>query len=594
MFQSFLGAKFGYLPMDPDIFERLLRGLQELPGEAVAEALLSAQHGPLLDAAWNHLLDTRLEALTADGSIQRPELQGQLRLAARDFLRSWLQDLLDGPGLVVLQADSGDYARQLLEQLQAVLLAQVIRGGQPVQMRAAVEAARLLQQPYPEPRAALSELYEKNRSDELLLLLGLLPTADTEFRRGPPIARTYPLRDLNLDASNRHWLVEHAERRMAASDWLVILFACLLLATGWLLAMYRWKQRRGLLKRLGAVLLAPLLLVVAEAGLTLAGVAPLMDLRPSFNPNQVPKRLYTVRALEGEDHFTTADGRARQVAFPVDKKQGRWRIFVFGESSAHASYYPIEDGFPALLEHGLRARNPGQEVEVVNAGVGAALSDEIAHYAFEALEYQPDLVVLYLGNNDMTHFVAMAGFRGHSARTIALRYALDRSRVVRVISALLPESLKQLSSDHNPEGAYLDTDALSDNDRTFLLGLAERNARQNIERVVERAERVGAEVLIAIQAQNGDLCPGDRAADSSSGCFPETLHRIATAAGASSGVSVVDVPAALRHHAGGVTSGVAGEDYFYDSIHPTRLGHAVIARALVPAAEELLKEPGKR
>ena len=70
----------------------------------------------------------------------------------------------------------------------------------------------------------------------------------------------------------------------------------------------------------------------------------------------------------------------------------------------------------------------------------------------------------------------------------------------------------------------------------------------------------------------------------------QTLRRIAIEAAAASGARVIDVPAALRHHDGGVLSGVAGWDYFYDSIHPTRLGHAVIGQALVPSASELLSK----
>ena len=101
-------------------------------------------------------------------------------------------------------------------------------------------------------------------------------------------------------------------------------------------------------------------------------------------------------------------------------------------------------------------------------------------------------------------------------------------------------------------------------------------------------------MLIAVQGQNQDLCAEDRPGDSSSGCFPDTLYRIAASAGANSKAAVVDVTAALRHHAGDETSGIAGEDYYYDTVHPTRLGHAVIAGALTPAAEHILKIRSKR
>jgi lysophospholipase L1-like esterase len=594
MFQSFLGAKFGYLPMDPDIFERLLRGLQELPPETLSEALQLSAHDHLLDSAWTHLLDTRLEALvTADSDTARPQLSGELRAGARAFLRTWLRDLLAGPGLVVLQADSGDQALFLLQQLQAVLLAQLIASGDRDQVRAAVEAARLLEHPFPEPARALHERLQRAGDDErdFAALTAFLPDPDSAEIRPPELGRTYPMSEIPLEPSRRDWLVAEVPRSRLLSDAQAAGLLVLGILLVWMLGMAGWPGGRPVLRRVGAVGIAPLLLVAAEALLAGAGVAPLMDLRPSFNPNEVPEKLYSVRSLEGEDYAVTTDGRARQLAFRVDKPPGTWRAFVLGESSAHASYYPVEDGFAALLEHSLRAENPGQRVEVINSGVGAALSDEIAHHAFEALDYDPDLLILYLGNNDMTHFVAMAGFRAHSPSSIALRYALDRSRVVRVLSDILPKGLLDLAGGTPKHSAYLDTDTLSAGERRFLLDLAERNAIQNIERIVRRARQAGADVLIAVQGQNQDLCSEDRPADSSSGCFPQTLYRIATTAGANSGASVVDVTAALRSHAAGGgngSTGVAGEDYFYDTVHPTRLGHAVIARALRPAAESLL------
>ncbi len=588
MFQAFLSAKFGYLPNDPDIFERLLRGLQELPIEQVSQALLGAVHDPLLDAAWNHLLDTRLEALSSDISRTRPMLNTAQRQATRDFLSKWLRELLEGPGLVALQADSGDLALQLLERLQAVLVAQLIESGDTRQIRAAVEVARLFQRPHPEPHRALAERARLQPQEQLVALLELLPEPGPS--QAPASARRYPIADIQLSSSRRNWELNELTRTDPTHEQRIALLLCALLAGAWLLAVAGWPHWRRALLRIGALSIAPCLLIGAELSLGLLGVAPLMDLRPSFNPNQSPSSLFSGRTLEGLDYIVTADGRARQLAFPVEKSAEGWRVFVLGESSAHASYYPIEDGFAAHLENGLRARHPNQDLEVINAGVGAALSDEIAHYSFEALRYGADLLVLYLGNNDMSHFVAMAGFRGYSPRRIALRYALDRSRLIRVISDLLPQQVRRIGARSDTQDAFLDTEAMTDQQRSFLLRLAERNARQNIERIVLRARHHGAKVMVAIQAQNQELCAEDRAEDSSSGCFPQTLRRIAIEAAAASGARVIDVPAALRHHDGGVLSGVAGWDYFYDSIHPTRLGHAVIGQALVPSASELLSK----
>ena len=589
MFETFLGAKFGYLPFDPDIFERLLFRLQTFPEEPLATALKQAGYEQILDAAWAHLLDSRLEALMTEGQLQRPEFTPAQRLAAQQFLSHWLEDLLDGPGLVALQADSGDRALFLLEQLEASLLTELIGSAEPGVVRAAAEAARHLAHPFPGPAEALRDRIARvELGEEFRVLLDLLPDPDSAEVAPPAARRTYPRQEISLKASDRKWPVRTNQMETKAGYWPTTILLSGTLIVLWILAMAGWPRRRPFLKRMGAVLLTPLLLIGAEAALTLAQVPPLMDLRPSFNPNKVPGQLWQVQDLEGAEFAVAMEGRARQQAFPVIKKGGHWRVFVLGESSAHGSYYPLEDTFAGHLESTLADRNPGQSVEVINAGVGAALSDGIAHYAFESLSYQPDLLVLYLGNNDMSHFVAMAGFRGFSARSIKLRYLLDRMRIIRMLHDLLPDALLgQLATSH-PDSGYLDLNQLSLKDRDVLLALAETNASQNIERVIHRAHAQGTHVLVAIQAQNQDQCPSDRPEDSSSGCFPDTLRRIAIDAARRGGAVLVDIPAALRHHAGGQLSGVAGDDYFYDTVHPSALGHAVIARALAPAAEDLL------
>ncbi len=442
MLETFLGAKFGYLPFDPDIFERLLFGLRRLPQEQLAATLNTARYEHLLDAAWAHLLDTRLEALMTEGVLQRPTFSPEQRRAAQQFLTDWLDDLLGGPGLVALQADSGDRALFLLEQFEAILLAELITGAQPGQARAAIEAARHLAHPFPEPARALQQrLKAGDLPEDFRPLLEQLPSADSGSVAAPPLPRTYPQNSVSLEPSNRSWTAQLKEPGTSPHAWSSVLLVTTLLFIAWLLAMMGWPKRRGLLKRAGAILLTPLLLVATEAALTLSGVAPLMDVRPSFNPNQVPGQLWQMQQLDGVNFAVTIEGRARQLAFPVVKEEDSWRVFVLGESSVHGSYYPLEGTFAARLQHNLSLRNPARKIEVINAGVGAALSDGIAHYAFEALRYQPDLLVLYLGNNDMSHFVAMAGFRGFTARSIELRYLLDRVRLVRVINDLLPAGL---------------------------------------------------------------------------------------------------------------------------------------------------------
>jgi len=71
---------------------------------------------------------------------------------------------------------------------------------------------------------------------------------------------------------------------------------------------------------------------------------------------------------------------------------GTFRIVALGDST-------VLGPFPGMLEAGLRV--PGQSVEVLNFGLGGAASTHTLQVAREALEQAPDLVLVYVGHNEI-------------------------------------------------------------------------------------------------------------------------------------------------------------------------------------------------
>jgi len=86
--------------------------------------------------------------------------------------------------------------------------------------------------------------------------------------------------------------------------------------------------------------------------------------------------------------------------FPARKGQGVYRIFVFGGSAAMGSPEP-SFSFPRILRVMLRERYPGVRFEVINAAMEAMNSHVARAIAREAAGYEPDLFVVYLGNNEV-------------------------------------------------------------------------------------------------------------------------------------------------------------------------------------------------
>jgi tetratricopeptide (TPR) repeat protein len=150
--------------------------------------------------------------------------------------------------------------------------------------------------------------------------------------------------------------------------------------------------------RLLLIVAAPALgLAVAEAVLRLAGYGRataflIPDAEPGYfrtNPDFCRRFL--------PDSFDLHPLNFR-VARP--KPAGTIRIVLIGESAAQGVPAPTFALGPQLRAQ-LRARYPGKEVEVVNTGIVAINSHVCYQIARELAQFQPDLFVVYMGNNEV-------------------------------------------------------------------------------------------------------------------------------------------------------------------------------------------------
>ena len=85
---------------------------------------------------------------------------------------------------------------------------------------------------------------------------------------------------------------------------------------------------------------------------------------------------------------------------PRPKPAGAYRIFVLGGSAAMGTPEPAF-GFGRVLEVLLEERYPGTDFEVVNAAMAAINSHVVREIARDCARRQPDLFVVYLGNNEV-------------------------------------------------------------------------------------------------------------------------------------------------------------------------------------------------
>lgn len=158
-------------------------------------------------------------------------------------------------------------------------------------------------------------------------------------------------------------------------------------------------RSRVWLYRILAVGLAPLLVIgLLEGGLRFAGwrrptdflIVRLVDEEPKVLVNQRFSARFFERGLEREPFPAALD----------EKPRGTIRIVVLGESAAYGDPTPAF-GLARCLEVLLEARFPKRRFEVVNAAMTAINSHAILPIARSCAEHQPDLFVIYMGNNEV-------------------------------------------------------------------------------------------------------------------------------------------------------------------------------------------------
>jgi lysophospholipase L1-like esterase len=162
-----------------------------------------------------------------------------------------------------------------------------------------------------------------------------------------------------------------------------------------------------------------------------------------------PLLLWTLRP--NLDHviwnLTMVSTNAQGLRYPRPlgpKRAGTFRILCLGDSvtfgfrvprvlpRAPSEYNPSWQGYPALIEEGLRAANPGRDIEVVPLAVPGYTSHQgLAWLRRDLDRYAPDVVTACFGWNDVNHrartdreTIATGG------ASVALRRVLSSSQLV--------------------------------------------------------------------------------------------------------------------------------------------------------------------
>lgn len=268
--------------------------------------------------------------------------------------------------------------------------------------------------------------------------------------------------------------------------------------TGWRLWLFR----------LVAVVGVPLvLLCLLELGLRIIGYGYDPSVTVACTVNGVPHRGDN---LSFSRRFFPAM-LAREFepfVFPTRKPAGAYRVFVLGSSAAqgvpnHAFR------FGRILEAMLQERFPDTHFEVITAAMAAINSHVVVEIARECARYEPDLFVIYMGNNEVV---------GPYGPGTVLTPALSNLHLIRLGIAARKTRVGQLISGlarvRSPAGGgpkywqgmemFLGQQVRADDPR---LSVVYAHFRRNLEDICRAAAGAGAQTILCTLGTNLRDCP---------------------------------------------------------------------------------------
>lgn len=187
--------------------------------------------------------------------------------------------------------------------------------------------------------------------------------------------------------------------------------------------------------------------------------------------------------------------------FPERKRAGTFRIFTLGGSTTYGRPFEDPTSFTGWLRAYLNAAAPERAWEVVNAGAISYASYRVANVMEELLAYQPDLFIIYSGNNEFLERRTYGNLLNQPPTLRSANLLLSHSRVYSLMHTLRQRGEDQARKKYELTGevdeilnrstgleAYERDDAL----RTQILS----HYRYNLARMVTMARASGAEVLL--------------------------------------------------------------------------------------------------
>jgi tetratricopeptide (TPR) repeat protein len=267
----------------------------------------------------------------------------------------------------------------------------------------------------------------------------------------------------------------------------------------------RFRGWRGWLLRLSLCILSPILFFgLLEAGLRLGGYGHPTGffLGPDAHGD------YTTNFRFGWRFFPRSLARTPQPCTLSARPAGSVRIFILGESAAMGTPDPSFN-FGRILAVMLRQQYPGVQFEVVNGAMTAINSHVVREIARDCAARQPDLFVVYMGNNEVIGPYGPGTVFQQSTPSLAMVRAglwVKSTRCGQLLGDVVGRFRGSRGAPDRWRGIemFLNNTVAADDPR---LGAVYDNFQRNLTDVCGIARRAGSAVVLSTVAVNLRDCP---------------------------------------------------------------------------------------
>lgn len=258
-----------------------------------------------------------------------------------------------------------------------------------------------------------------------------------------------------------------------------------------------------------------------ELLLTLFGVRPLLtseDPLLGFAGN-IPLFVEVPQA-DGQVMLRTADNKLplfNAQSFPKRKANDTYRIFCMGASTTYGHPYTDKTSFCGWLREFLKAVAPERHWEVINAGGVSYASYRVAKLMDELSHYQPDLFIVYSGQNEFLEKRSYGRLSEMPGWLLDLNAAASGTRTYtalkNLIDRLQPDSFKKAQDRYKLSGEVDDILSHTIGPTTYhradkLKQQIISHYRLNLNRMTKIARQANAEIIYITPASNlKDMSP---------------------------------------------------------------------------------------